>query len=172
MEQVPRAPPALASVKQCPGEDSVVLKCIFLITQWPACVWEHFQSDSPSLLSQVPLRNLPTHHHPLPPAPAHSHHSLRLVRMGSDHRVWSCTKPEDILTRTYLNLKGDGARMTSIHPVSPAPWSWEGLGWLEWGTEGGLLDGNPGGHRWALGNRAVLGFASAPSLHITARTLS
>ena len=33
-----------------------------------------------------------------------AHHLRQSVRMGSDHRVWSCTKPEDILTSRYLNL--------------------------------------------------------------------
>lgn len=74
--------------------------------------------------------------------------------MGSDHRVWSCTKPEDILTRTYLNLKGDGgARMTSIHPVSPATWRWEGLGGAGVGDRAGTSRGHPGGHGglWVTG---------------------
>lgn len=45
---------------------------------------------------------------------APSTHLRRLVRIGSDHRVWSCTKPVDMLTRTYLNLEEDGIRMAFI----------------------------------------------------------
>lgn len=51
--------------------------------------------------------------------PSPPQHLRHLVRTGSDQRVWSCTKPVDMLTRTYLNLEGDGSRMTSIHPVNP-----------------------------------------------------
>lgn len=40
--------------------------------------------------------------------------------MGSDHSVWSCTKPVDMLTRTYLNLEEDGLRVTFLYPVCPA----------------------------------------------------
>lgn len=79
---------------------------------------ESFQSDSLSRLSQGPLRTTSPPH--MPPTLDHPH-SRRRVRMGSDHRVSSCTKPVDILTRTYLNLKGNRTRMTSAHPVSPSP---------------------------------------------------
>ena len=81
---------------------------------------ENFPSDSLSLLAQVPLRTTPR--------PPRAHHLRRSVRMGSDHRVWSCTKPEDILTRTYLNLERSGAGMTSIHPVSLGHGEGAGLG--------------------------------------------
>ena len=57
---------------------------------------------------------------PLSITPTTAHHLRWLVRMGSDHRVWSSTKPVDILTRTYLNLQGDGARVTFMLPVSPS----------------------------------------------------
>lgn len=46
--------------------------------------------------------------HQLPPPP--SMHLRLLVRMGSDHSVWSCTRPVDMLTRTYLNLEEDGEK--------------------------------------------------------------
>lgn len=63
------------------------------------------------------LRSIPglTCHYP-------STHLRRLVRMGSDHRVSSCTKPEDMLTRTYLNLEEDGLRvtLTFIYSLCPA----------------------------------------------------
>ena len=40
--------------------------------------------------------------------------------MGSDHSVWSCTKPVDMLTRTYLNLEEEEVRVTFIEPVHSA----------------------------------------------------
>lgn len=43
-----------------------------------------------------------------------STHLRRLVRMGSDHSVWSCTNPVDMLTRTYLNLEEEGVRVTFV----------------------------------------------------------
>ena len=62
----------------------------------PSHLGENFLSDGMSLLAQVPWRTTPS-------APG-AHHLRQSVRMGSDHRVWSCTKPKDISTRMYLNL--------------------------------------------------------------------